>query len=130
MLVTRFLACAWSPGLAFIDDEDVAGELDHVFAVSTMRRRKTMPSPVNRYGGLLWVLAIGLVLGCLMGCTAGLVRAVLAWFGLVGQVSQLSLSFFYLFSFFYLIFYFCVSFQFESNLNSKCICRFLIVLFQ
>jgi hypothetical protein len=85
-------------------DEEVAGELDHVFAVAFMRRRKKT-RPLLQIGMMGRRLAEA---WAALGCVAGLLL-------------QVSLSpFFSLFSFFFL--FSVLEFCFNSNLNSCLFC--------
>jgi hypothetical protein len=76
----------------------VAGEVAHAFAVSTMRRKKMVPSSANRYDGPVLVLALGLIMGYIAGLRHGL----------HGQVSLVSLLFFS-------VFIFCFQFSFKFH---------------
>ena len=95
----------WRPH-ALILNEEVAGEVVHAFAVSSMRRRKkTRPPPVNRYDGSTfglrpgprWAVVPGLIAGLLLGC--------------VSQVSLVS-PFLFLFYYFFVISVFNFIFEF------------------
>jgi hypothetical protein len=64
----------WRPCALIHDDDEVAGEVVHVFAVSSMRRRKkTRLSPANRYGGSSFGLGLGRVGLCWAGAARLLV---------------------------------------------------------
>jgi hypothetical protein len=102
---------AWSlaSALVLIDYGEVAGEVLHVYAVSTMRRRKTMPSQWIDTVGWCWASA---------WASAGLWCWAAPW--LLGQVSpgRFSLLFYFMFYIFYFQFHLL-----NSNLNSILLCR-------
>jgi hypothetical protein len=117
----RLWGGGWRSWLVYIGDEDVAGEVLHVYAVSTMRGRKTMPSQsigtVGWCWAATWASASGLLLGCGFELGIGLLGGLRR--GLLRLVSFLSFSPFY----FYFLFSIC---PFEFIFEFCFICRCFI----